>query len=201
MKGLRFQKRIRLPGGFRINLSKSGIGFSAGVPGFRMGIDSKNRRYSSIGLPGSGVSMRRYLNVKDSRSRLTDAKLRRGTLDIPKLQKEADEAQASADSRNEILRDRNQQLANTENPLKPIARFKCEQAAETAQFLVNHYSQKAAYLRGQIAEANALDIVIAREEREEVARNRIRSLRNRIALWCAGLSLCGVILYQIFSSH
>lgn len=33
--GFRFRKSINLGGGFRINLSKSGIGYSFGVPGLR----------------------------------------------------------------------------------------------------------------------------------------------------------------------
>jgi hypothetical protein len=54
MKGLRFQKRIKLFGGTRLNLSKSGIGISTGVRGTRFGIDAKGRSYSSLGLPGTG---------------------------------------------------------------------------------------------------------------------------------------------------
>jgi hypothetical protein len=60
MKGLRFQRRIRLPFGIRLNLSKSGIGVSAGVPGLRIGVNSKGRKYSTIGAPGTGVSIRNY---------------------------------------------------------------------------------------------------------------------------------------------
>lgn len=62
MRGLRFQRRIRLPGGLRLNLSKSGIGLSAGVPGLRAGIDAKGRKYMSTGLPGTGLSARKYFN-------------------------------------------------------------------------------------------------------------------------------------------
>lgn len=34
--GFRFRKSYKLPGGFRINLSKSGIGYSWGVKGYRI---------------------------------------------------------------------------------------------------------------------------------------------------------------------
>lgn len=54
--GLRFRKSINLGGGFKINLSKSGIGYSWGVKGFRVTKTAKgiNRRTTSI--PGTGIS-------------------------------------------------------------------------------------------------------------------------------------------------
>ena len=36
--GFRFRKSIKLGGGFRLNLSKSGFGISGGVKGARVGI-------------------------------------------------------------------------------------------------------------------------------------------------------------------
>ena len=58
--GLRLQRRIRVLPGVRINLSKSGIGLSVGGRGAHIGIDSRGRRYASVGLPGTGVSWREY---------------------------------------------------------------------------------------------------------------------------------------------
>jgi len=58
--GLRFQRRIKVLPGVRINLSKSGVGFSVGGRGAHIGIDSRGRRYTSVGLPGTGVSWREY---------------------------------------------------------------------------------------------------------------------------------------------
>ena len=57
---LRFQRRIRIAPGIRLNLSKSGIGVSAGVRGLRVGLDSRGRPYGSAGLPGTGLSVREY---------------------------------------------------------------------------------------------------------------------------------------------
>ena len=51
----RYQKRVTVAPGVRLNVSKSGVGLSAGVPGARVGIDSKGRTYESAGVPGSGV--------------------------------------------------------------------------------------------------------------------------------------------------
>ena len=58
--GLRFQRRIKLFPGVRINLSKSGVGVSVGDRGAHFGIDSRGRRYTSVGLPGTGLSWREY---------------------------------------------------------------------------------------------------------------------------------------------
>ena len=49
---LRFQRRIRIAPGGRLNLSKSGIGGSIGRNGLRLGIDVNRRKYFSIGWPG-----------------------------------------------------------------------------------------------------------------------------------------------------
>ncbi len=59
----RFQRRIQLFPGLRLNISKRGIGASAGVTGARVGIDSRGRRYSSVGIPGTGLSWRKVTGV------------------------------------------------------------------------------------------------------------------------------------------
>ena len=54
--GWRFQRRI---GNLvRFNLSRSGIGISAGVPGLRTGISARGRPYAWFGLPGTGLAYR-----------------------------------------------------------------------------------------------------------------------------------------------
>ena len=58
--GLRFQRRFRIVHGLNLNLSKSGIGISAGVRGAHVGITSRGQRYTSVGLPGTGLSWREY---------------------------------------------------------------------------------------------------------------------------------------------
>lgn len=42
-------------GPFRINVSKSGIGYSIGGKGFRTGVNARGRRYTSISVPGAGL--------------------------------------------------------------------------------------------------------------------------------------------------
>lgn len=56
--GFRFQKRINLGGGLRLNLSKSTIGISGGVRGARVSINSKGRQTTSVGIPGTGLYYR-----------------------------------------------------------------------------------------------------------------------------------------------
>lgn len=62
---LRFQRRIKILPGLRLNLSKSGIGISAGVPGLRVGVDSRGKGYTNAGIPGTGLSVRNYAKKGD----------------------------------------------------------------------------------------------------------------------------------------
>jgi hypothetical protein len=55
----RFRKSIKL-GPLRFNLSKSGIGTSIGVRGFRVGKDARGRSYTAASIPGTGLYSRTY---------------------------------------------------------------------------------------------------------------------------------------------
>jgi hypothetical protein len=57
---MRFQKSIRIAPGFRIDLSKSGVGVTVCCKGLKVGVDGKGRRHSSVGIPGTGISQRSY---------------------------------------------------------------------------------------------------------------------------------------------
>jgi hypothetical protein len=52
--GWTYRKSLNL-GPFRVNVSKSGIGYSVGGAGFRTGTSSRGRQYSSYTLPGTGL--------------------------------------------------------------------------------------------------------------------------------------------------
>ena len=54
--GLRFRKSLNLGKGFKLNLSKSGIGYSFGFKGFRIGKTAKGKTRKTISLPGTGLS-------------------------------------------------------------------------------------------------------------------------------------------------
>jgi hypothetical protein len=55
--GLIYRKSINL-GPFRVNLSGSGIGYSVGGRGFRVGKSSRGRNYTAFSIPGTGVGYR-----------------------------------------------------------------------------------------------------------------------------------------------
>lgn len=63
---MRFQRSIKIFRGLRLNLSKSGLGVSAGVRGLRVGIDSKGRSYVNAGIPGTGLSVRQYAKKEEA---------------------------------------------------------------------------------------------------------------------------------------
>ena len=54
--GFRFRKSINLGKGFKLNLSKSGVGYSWGVKGFRLTKTAKGKNQATVSLPGTGVS-------------------------------------------------------------------------------------------------------------------------------------------------
>jgi hypothetical protein len=68
--GFRFQRRIRIAPGVRLNISKSGFGVSAGRPGVRIGMDANRRKYFSVGLPGTGLSYRMFFGRRVSKETL-----------------------------------------------------------------------------------------------------------------------------------
>lgn len=57
--GFYYRKSVKL-GPFRVNLSKSGVGYSVGGRGFRTGVSGSGRKYTSFSLPGTGVGYRKY---------------------------------------------------------------------------------------------------------------------------------------------
>jgi len=54
--GLRFRKGINIGGGFRINLSKTGFGYSWGIPGARFTKTATGRNRATLSIPGTGIS-------------------------------------------------------------------------------------------------------------------------------------------------
>lgn len=54
--GFRYRKSINLGGGFRINISKSGVGYSWGVPGYRRTKTATGRVRKTYSIPGTGLS-------------------------------------------------------------------------------------------------------------------------------------------------
>src|SRR5436853_1997874 len=64
----RYRKSINLGKGVRLNLSKTGIGVSAGVPGARYSTHSSGRTTKTVGLPGTGVYYRKDTQARKAGS-------------------------------------------------------------------------------------------------------------------------------------
>ncbi len=54
--GFRFRKSINVGGGFKVNLSKSGVGCSWGVKGIRITKTAAGKTRLSLSIPGTGIS-------------------------------------------------------------------------------------------------------------------------------------------------
>ena len=54
--GFRFRKSINLGGGFKINLSKSGVGYSWGTKGARFTKTATGKNRPPVSIPGTGIS-------------------------------------------------------------------------------------------------------------------------------------------------
>ncbi len=55
--GFFYRKSVNV-GPFRVNLSGSGVGYSVGGRGFRVGKSSRGRRYTAFSVSGTGVGYR-----------------------------------------------------------------------------------------------------------------------------------------------
>jgi hypothetical protein len=53
-----YRKSVNL-GPFRVNLSKSGLGYSVGSRGFRVGTTARGKNYTSFSIPETGVGYRK----------------------------------------------------------------------------------------------------------------------------------------------
>jgi hypothetical protein len=53
--GFRFQKRVKIIPGLRLNISRRNVGLSAGVKGARLSVNTSGRVTRSVGIPGTGI--------------------------------------------------------------------------------------------------------------------------------------------------
>ena len=104
--GLRFRKTISLLPGVRLNISKSGVGVSAGVPGLRGSINTSGRVTGTASIPGTGVSYVKTKKIfgnkkKDSKTKDTKAKSDTKSKAKTKAEKAVEEEVKSAKSKAE----------------------------------------------------------------------------------------------------
>jgi len=71
--GLRFRKSFSI-GPLRINLSKSGVGFSFGFKGFRVSRSAKGKNTATVSLPGTGLSYVQDLDGDSIKETVEDIK-------------------------------------------------------------------------------------------------------------------------------
>lgn len=64
--GFRFRRSINLGSGFKINLSKSGIGYSWGTKGYRISRTARGTTRRTYSIPGTGIS---YVDESGGRNR------------------------------------------------------------------------------------------------------------------------------------
>jgi tetratricopeptide (TPR) repeat protein len=67
----RLYKRVNLGGGLHLNISKTGVGLSAGIPGARYSVHSSGRTTKTVGLPGTGLYYRTDSYAKKTPTRTT----------------------------------------------------------------------------------------------------------------------------------
>lgn len=75
--GFRFRKSIQIVPGVRVNVSRSGIGYSAGVKGARITKHANGRVSRTLSVPGTGLSHQTTIGGNRSRPTSTSAPRRR----------------------------------------------------------------------------------------------------------------------------
>lgn len=68
--GWRYRKSINLGGGFKINISKSGIGYSWGFPGYRHTYSANGSQRKTYSIPGTGISYVENIGRKNKDEKL-----------------------------------------------------------------------------------------------------------------------------------
>ncbi len=89
--GLRFRKSYNLGCGFRINISKHGVGYSWGVPGYRISKSASGQTRKTYSIPGTGISYveqrkNKNASIKPKSNTYTDSDLVEN-LDVSDLSK------------------------------------------------------------------------------------------------------------------
>ena len=85
--GFNFRKSFNLGKYFKINLSKSGIGFSFGVPGFRVTKTANGKLKKTISVPGTGLSYTDDIGKKETKPK---EKTKKSTKNTAKTKKKAE---------------------------------------------------------------------------------------------------------------
>lgn len=63
--GFRFRRSFKIAPGLKVNLNKNSVGLTVGTRGAHYTVNSKGKKTTSIGVPGTGMS---YTSVSDGSS-------------------------------------------------------------------------------------------------------------------------------------
>ncbi|HEX3038200.1 MAG TPA: DUF4236 domain-containing protein [Oscillospiraceae bacterium] len=66
--GLRFRRSVKIGKYVRLNFNKGSFGLTAGVKGAHVSLNSKGRRTTSVGIPGTGLSYVKTSSAKSHKS-------------------------------------------------------------------------------------------------------------------------------------
>ena len=86
--GFRYRKSIRIGSAFRINMSKSGIGYSVGGKGYRFTKTSKGTARTTASIPGTGISYVKEKGKKKAGQSVVQAEPQDNRYDAQKIQNE-----------------------------------------------------------------------------------------------------------------
>ena len=67
--GFRYRKSIKLGKGVRLNINKGSVSMSAGGKGARVTVNSKGRKTTTVGLPGTGISYQTTSSTKSNKQK------------------------------------------------------------------------------------------------------------------------------------
>lgn len=65
--GFRYRKSIKLGKGVRLNINKGSVSMSVGGKGARVTVNSKGRKTTTVGLPGTGISYQTTSSTKSNK--------------------------------------------------------------------------------------------------------------------------------------
>lgn len=156
--GLSFRKSITILPGVKLNISKSGVGVSAGVPGLRASINSKGQLRGTAGIPGSGLRYTKSRKLSD----LLPGAAARAEEKKAQLKAEKDAARAAAKAEKDAAK----------------AASKAEQDAAKAELKAAKEAQKAAEkeaaeLRRALEEAESRSAAAQGEKKQAPDRNEL----------------------------
>ena len=75
--GLRLRKRVNLGAGFRVNLSKTGLGYSWGTKGYRVTQTAHGNMRQTFSIPGTGIA---YVTETSKKRQANNSQNQNGTI-------------------------------------------------------------------------------------------------------------------------